>query len=419
MKIHKLEVENVKRVRVVEITPEGNLVIIGGENGEGKTSVLDSIMYALAGKGKLCELPLRKGEKKGRVQVELDELVVTRTFTDSGGGTLTVKGKDGRAYPSPQAMLDDLVGSLSFDPLEFMRQKPADQLNTLRELVGLDLSDLEAKDKKLREDRTIIGRDIKQLQGQLDGMAHHADAPAEETKLSDLLAEIERRKAHNESNAGKRKQIETVKDCLKNTQAKISELEAELANLRKVAANYREMLEEQSAEISGLVDADVSEIQAKIAQSEQINRKVRENLARKNVAARLADCQKEYDALTKAIDGVADEKAAKLSAIKFPIDGLGFGADGVTYNAVPLSQASAAEQLQVSVAMGLMMNKGLPVLLIRDGSLLDAKSLKLVAELAEIADAQVWMERVGDGQECQVIIEDGMVRETRQTVASA
>jgi len=49
MKIVKLTAENVKRLRAVEITPDGNTVVISGRNGQGKTSVLDSIWFALGG----------------------------------------------------------------------------------------------------------------------------------------------------------------------------------------------------------------------------------------------------------------------------------------------------------------------------------------------------------------------------------
>ena len=50
MKIHKLEIENVKRAKAVKIEPTANgLTIIGGKNNQGKTSVLDAIAWALEG----------------------------------------------------------------------------------------------------------------------------------------------------------------------------------------------------------------------------------------------------------------------------------------------------------------------------------------------------------------------------------
>ena len=50
IKINKLEIENVKRIKAVKIEPRANgLTIVGGDNNQGKTSVLDSIAWALGG----------------------------------------------------------------------------------------------------------------------------------------------------------------------------------------------------------------------------------------------------------------------------------------------------------------------------------------------------------------------------------
>src|SRR3990172_2313145 len=138
LRIVKLEAANVKRLTAVEITPDGSLIVVGGKNGAGKTSVLDSIAMALGGKDLVPELPLRRGADHGHVEVDLGDLVVRRTFTEKGGGTLTVGNKDGAIYKSPQKILDQLVGRLSFDPLDFARMDPRQQRETLRSLVGLD-----------------------------------------------------------------------------------------------------------------------------------------------------------------------------------------------------------------------------------------------------------------------------------------
>ena len=106
-----------------------------------------------------------------------------------------------------------------------------------------------------------------------------------------------------------------------------------------------------------------------------------------------------------------ETKQSTMAATEFPIDGLGMDEDGVVYDELPFAQASSAEALRVSVAIGLAMNPKLKVLLIRDGSLLDEDNLRLVAEMAEKHEAQVWIERVGQGEECSVIIEDGRITE--------
>ena len=111
---------------------------------------------------------------------------------------------------------------------------------------------------------------------------------------------------------------------------------------------------------------------------------------------------------------IDEAKQDLLSKAKFPIEGLSFDESGVYYNETPFSQCSSAERLRVSTAMGMAaLNKdpnGLKIILIRDGSLLDADNLKMISDMAEKNGYQVWIERVGEGQECTVIIEDGYLK---------
>ena len=137
--ILQLTAENVKRLHAVDIKPDGSLVIIGGRNAQGKSSVLDSIEFALGGDPS-AKMPVRRGEANARVVVNLGEIVVKRTFTAAGGTSLVVTNADGQKQSSPQTILDKLTGALTFDPLAFSRQKPAAQAETLRALVGLDFT---------------------------------------------------------------------------------------------------------------------------------------------------------------------------------------------------------------------------------------------------------------------------------------
>ncbi|MBU2110832.1 MAG: ATP-binding protein, partial [Actinobacteria bacterium] len=153
LRVVKLTAENIKRISAVEITPTGDVIVIGGKNGAGKSSVLDSIAYALGGQKLVAAQPVRRGQEKGRVRVDLGDIVVTRSFTATGGGQLVVSDKDGKRQTSPQAILDRLVGRLSFDPLAFATMDPAKQRDTLREIAGLDLTDLDAQRVALYEKR--------------------------------------------------------------------------------------------------------------------------------------------------------------------------------------------------------------------------------------------------------------------------
>ncbi len=407
MKITKLEVEAFKRVKAVRITPDGNAVVIGGANGAGKSSALDAIEAALGGKKHTPEEPIRRGQKKARVVVETDELVVTRTFT-AKGSQLEVKAKDGSVYPSPQALLDGLVGELSFDPLTFARQAPKEQAETLRQLVGLDFTILERERQGAYDERTEVGREIKRLQGALDKLPE-APAGAAEVSVAELLAEAERRQKVNAENASTRHALDVLRKRAINAAAEVERLEKLLAAAKADLEAIRSEGKAVAADVAQLVDENLDEIRARIANAEETNRAARAAKERERLQADLDQQIEASEKLTAKITAIDAQKAAAAAAAQYPIEGLAVTEDGVTLGGVPFEQASQAEKLRASVAIGLALNPKLKVLLIRDGALLDAHSLRIVGEMAAAADAQCWIEVVGNRDEVTVLIEDGEV----------
>lgn len=419
MKIVQLESSNLKRLVAVEINPDGNLVVIGGRNGQGKTSVLDSIMYAMAGERSICTKPVRSGQKKAKVVCTLDDLVVTRTFTDEGGGALTVTSRDGKSkYSSPQYMLNELVGKLSFDPLDFCRLKPAQQLETLRALVGLDFSALDAKRKKLFDERAVAGRDVNGRKTQIESMPRYPEAPADEISVAELAQRLEAIDAHNDEQRDRERSIADANLEVENAEAEIRHVERKIEELQKELERWQKARDLRAESRDDLPKPeplqDREPIRQQIVAAEETNKKVRANAARAALEKNFADAKQTYDELTDQIESIDKEKERQLQSTTFPVNGLSLSDDGVLFNGLPFDQASSAEQLRISVAMGLALNPKLKVLLIRDGSLLDDDSLRMVAEMAERADGQVWIERVGEGAECSVIIEDGSVKPTTE-----
>ena len=401
MKIVSLTAENVKRLKAVEITPDGNVVTITGRNAQGKTSVLDAIWLALGGgpAQKGTSKPIRDGEDHASVTLDLGDVVVTRTW--KGDKTaLTVTAADGAKYSSPQGVLDALVGRLSFDPLEFTRLSARDQKAALLDLVdlGVDLDALDADRKRFFDERTEVGR-----QGKAIGdVVVDESLPTEEAMASEIIGRIRASEDHNRLVAKAKTDRERAEFDAERTTQQIAALQSDLALIEEARLAANEWLKSNAKH-------DTTALEADLANVEQANAAIRANNEARAKTERKAALRAEYDALTAKVAAVDAAKAEALAGASFPIDGLAFDESGVTYQGMPFSQASSAEQIRVSLAMAMSLNPKLRVIRILDGSLLDADNLALITEAAVAADYQVWIERVSDPSETAVVIEDGEV----------
>ena len=407
-RITQLTAENVKRIHAVNITPDGAIVQITGQNGAGKSSVLDSIAYCLGGKDEIPSKPIRKGADEARVVIELDDLVVTRRW--KGDKTyLTVESKDGAKFPSPQAMLDKMVGDLSFDPLAFSRMPPKDQLATLKSVAGLDFSKLDRKRLYAYDERTIVNRKLKDANGALANTPK-VEAPTEAMSMAELIEQqntATKQDATNNKVRADHKLWKTEADRLAEARKRAAIALAELdEDIREAHASCTTL----DKQVESLRDPDLEAIAAKIAGAEEAQEKVRAAAQRAELVAQCEQHGEASDALTNRIDGIDQKKLQMVRDANLPVEGLGFDEDGISFNGLPFDQASSAEQLRVSVAMGTALNPKLRVMLIRDGSLLDKDSLTVLEEMAEKSDTQVWLERVSDGEDVGIVIEDGYVR---------
>jgi len=430
MKIVSLTAENVKKLKAVEIKPDGSLVQITGANGSGKSSVLDAIYMALAGTKAIPSAPVRKGEAKARIKLDLGDVVVTRRFTAAGGTSLTVEAADGARYGSPQKMLDELLGSLTFDPLEFSRMEPKRQLETLRGLVQIDVNidQLDEDNKRDYDARTDINRRIKQLRAQAEAITVDPDAPAEPVDVSELTAEmqragehnadIERRRANREqatANIDARvKQAIDKRDRAEQLRRDADELEAEAEQLD--AAN-RDLQSKLNAAGELPAPIDVAAISARINTAAATNRAVQDRELRADIERQAAAAEANVVALNEKMEQRTRQRAEAIAGATMPVPGLSFGDGEVIYQDLPFAQACSAEQLRVSVAIAMAANPKLRVLRIKDGSLLDENGLQLIAEMAAERDYQVWIERVDTSGKVGIVMEDGEVVGAEQAEA--
>lgn len=423
-KLISMQAENVMRLKAVDITFKDGVNTIAGRNGAGKSSTLNSILFALNGGKSIPDQPIRKGAEKGSITIDLNEFVVKRTFT-AKATYLTVETKDGAKYGKPQDMLDGLMSRVSLDPLEFMRQKPKDQYDTIRKIadIEVDIDELEALNKADFEKRTDIKRDAKSVETQAEGIIIPADTPEEPVIIADLISESNRYKdASNElamidervKNAdttisNNDSDIKSVEDEIENLTAKLDKLKADAERFKSAREEIITKQQEAKLAIESMRALEV--ISKEIQDAESINANVASQKRKEELEAKAADLRKEEEALDDAID---TRKATILQAIAdadMPIEGLSFSEGQVLFNGIPLDQASSAEQIKISTAIAMSMNPKLNLIFIRDGSLLDDDSLNAIKDMAQEYRYQVIIESVRSDDPLAIWIEDGEVVE--------
>ena len=423
LRVIALHAENYKRLRVVEVHPDGQPVTVTGANAQGKSSLGESIAHTLAGPKafRATSKPVRDGEEKATVTVKLGdddvELTVTRTWTAKGTMTVTVETADGRQVRSPQKFLDELLGALSFDPLAFTLQSPREQRETLLSVVDLPFDPDELAEKRLAifDRRTAAGRRVKELEAQLAGApVPPADTPTEEVSVSGVLDEYREARALFDSNSA----VRVARADAERAGERADEAVAAAQEALRVAEGARaDAYEEYDALVEQVEalppDPDLAAFEARIAGVEDTNRAVRAGLARAGLAGSLMAAKEEHTDLDGALRVIDETKEQALADAAMPVPGLSFDEDGVLYQGVPFQQASSSEQIRVSVAMAIALNPTVRVLWVADGSLLDDAALATLHGMAELAGCQLWIERVGhdDGAGVGFVLEiaDGAV----------
>ncbi|AYD81537.1 MRE11 double-strand break endo/exonuclease [Arthrobacter phage KBurrousTX] len=408
MKVIALQAENVKRLRAVSLAFDGTLQVIGGDNGEGKSSVLDAIWLAIGGRQATNETqttrPIHDGEDEAKATVDLGEIIVTRTWKRGKPGAVKVTTREGAEHKSPQAILDALTAKVGIDPLAFTQLSAKEQMKQLLALVDLpfDPAKLDAEAAEIFTERTAVNRRVNEVDARLKGFPLPAPGlPEQEIDVAELVDSLRR---IDSINAAVIRANERVTEAVASVQYFEEKLEA--------AKSEQKAAEVARADAYNLAQAspNADELRAKLDTVSETNKAVRVELERQQGVKVLAQLKAKSDELTGKLTSIQDTKAEGLAKAAWPIQGLGFDADGLTYNDVPFNQASSAEQIRVSMAMAMALQPKLKTLFIRDGSLLDGKNMRLVADMAAAQGYQVIMERVGDHDKGAIIISDGEVK---------
>ena len=409
MKILKLTAENFKKLSAVEITPDGNVVVISGKNAAGKSSVLDAIEAALCG-GKMPKKPIKDGEVRGKVEVDMGEYRVTRKFFGTNS-TLTVEtiGETKTKVSSPQAFLDQVVGNLSFDPLAFLNKQPAEQRNTLMEFLGLDFSYFSRRIETLKSERSEVRKNKERSLHEAESLAFTPNLPPQEIDSGSLLKELNEITIHNQKcqkiateNAVAHQRLSTIEENIAAAKVAIDGWQKKLADLQQQKAQNVAQLSRNA----GGIMKNPAEAEAKLKSLSTTNEAIRRNRQKNQAIIRSEGYADDYRTLGDEIKIVENQKAKKLAETVMPVRGLTILADGLAYDGIPLEQVNAAKKLEICVAISMALNPKLKVLRI-NGNDLDTESLLAIGRLVDNQGYQVWIEKVSDDNTIGFYIEDG------------
>lgn len=440
MKITKLIAENFKKLVAVEIIPMSNIVEITGKCEQGKTTVLDAIMTALC--GSKWDEPIRTGQEKARIVVDLGDMVVTRTFTKAGSA-VKVETKEGAKYPSPQTLLDKLVGKIAFNPLDFSREKdPKKQVEMLLQVVDIKVDPVRLTElsgvvvpvmpnpldmlntayKTVFENRTVTNRQLDAAKKTLESMPVVVEVKA--VSVSELVAEKDELEKTIRDNDLKRNSLlaheqivfrfgikcEAIKSEIESLERQLIEKRAELVDEQKYYQEAERDFNLSKVEVDALIDPDLTDINTRIANADATNLQAKQFADRSAKQAEQNKFQTESDGYTSQLKNILDYKTEIIKNTKFPVPGLDFEHGAVTYNGIPFSQASGAQKMRVGMGVGMAANPELRVVMIDGYESLDSTQRRIVEEMATEHDFQVWTTSVSDDGKVGIYIEDGEIK---------
>ena len=423
MIIINLEAENIKKIKAINVTPKTSTIVVGGKNGAGKSTVLDLIQYAMDGKSSIPGVPIKEGETEGKIVIDYGDIIVTRTFKEGGKTGLKVTSKDGAEYKKPQDMLYEKVGALSFDPLEFSRMPLKEQIDILMSFTDFDFALNKSERDLIYDKRTQKNRFIKESEVTINAFTPHNGLPAETLDPAQLYREIEGAKGHNSQLDGLNQILDDRKNKRSENLAHIEESKEQIKAFQKSieivskeAEEYKVLIERSEKCIGEFVTIDTDPMIEQHHRAMEINQKIHENKAHKLQSEKLKELKMESGLMTGNIEDLDKAKLMAVENAKLPVSGLVFDSDGISFNGLPLEQASGAERLELSIGIGLAKMGEFKILLVRDASLLDDDSMALVSKMVEDAGGQCWMERISsDGKNCTLFLEDGAVVEQEVT----
>ncbi|MBE6172339.1 AAA family ATPase [Enterococcus sp. DIV1304_2] len=420
VKINKLEIENVKRVKAVKIEPNASgLTIVGGNNNQGKTSVIDAIAWGLGGN----KYKPSQAHREGSVTPPHLHIVMNNgLIVERKGKNSDLKVIDPNGEKAGQNLLNSFVEELAIDLPKFMDSSNKEKANILLQIIGVgdQLYELERKEQEVYNKRHAIGQIADQKKKFAAEQPYFPEAPKELISVSDLVTKQQEILARNGENQQKRNQVNQISFQLEQSKSNIQAINLRIeelqAQLQKEQIEFNRLAEDltiaqKTAE--SLQDESTQELQQNIAEVDEINRRVRANLDKDKAEEDANDYKNQYDVLTNDINSIRKEKVSLLTNAQLPLQGLSVAEGELTYNGQKWDNMSGSDQLKVSTAIVRKLKPDCGFILLDKLEQMDMVTLNEFGQWLEQEGLQAIATRVSTGDECEIIIEDGYVTENK------
>jgi len=409
MKINSFEIVNVKKVRAVTMQPSANgLTVIGGHNAQGKTSVLDAIVWGLGGDKHRPSSPQRDGSAATPViRIELDNGIIV----ERSGKNASLKVTDTQGNKAGQSLLNELISQLALDLPKFLSASSKKKADVLLQIIGVgeQLFILDAKEKKLYDERHAAGLVVTRKQKHTEDLPFEPDVPDEEISAMELIQKQQGILAKNGENQRLRSAVLQIETDLAVAQEKAAKLEQDLKTVREYTVRLTNDLATAKKSTEQLQDESTAKLEESLLQIDDTNRRVRINRTKAEAETEAAEIRKQFDDLTQQLSEVRNERQQLLDDATLPLPGLSIAAGELTYNGQAWDCMSSTEQLRVAVAVIRKLRPDCGFVLLDKTEQMDVETLAEFGQWLETENLQVIATRVSTGDECSIIIEDGLI----------
>jgi DNA repair exonuclease SbcCD ATPase subunit len=430
IKILSLVVENFKNIEKTEVDFAGRSATIVGKNGAGKSSLIQAICSPIDG-NYIPSKPIKKGEERGSIELTIggqlhgEEAVYTLGLHFSEKhkkGRITVTNSEGEKVNGGKQFISDIVGNIGFDIQEFIKlgvtssgsiSKPGtqEQIEILKKLMPKDIlkkmHDLDVEYTKKYDERANINRDITHANAKLEGHEYSQEelefyAEAKDTK--EIVSKMSGIEKEHENYSKVDNEVNRLTGSLPDMKDSLAALEEKIEGLRADILTNEDKLLKGEKWLKGRVKPSIEGLNDELIEANMHNVKVSEikSLEVSHIAIR--ELQTSSEEMTTRLEAIKVEKKEVFSSSPLPVKDLTFDEEGIYYKGMPFveGQHPSSTIISIGAKIGMALNPNLRMLVIKDGSLLDKKTIKWLVGQCEKENYQLFIEKVAENEEVEI-----------------